>query len=160
MRICDWRALAFIWAVLMWALPVHGAEHADMPDVAVRGSTLTGHSVQDGRGQKIAEIDDVIIDGKGRISQVVLATDEFLGIKTHLVSVPFDALLIHREWKYRTRVGQDGSQERVAWKLKWRITYAGEERLQDKAEYHYPYENPRGGTEGWGVYSFPEQSRQ
>ena len=147
---------SFVLLLIFWGAPAGLAqERSDaVPSPAVRASTLLGHGVEDRYGKRFAEIDDLIVNADGLIDRVVLSLEGILGIETRLVAVVFSALVIDREWRYRTRIAADGTKERIPWELKWRIRYTGDpQRLRQEPEYHYDYQHPRGGTAGWGIYS-------
>jgi sporulation protein YlmC with PRC-barrel domain len=151
-----------LWMVLFppFSIPVSG-QTSNIPALTVRASTILDLSVEDKRGEKIGEIDDVIIDETGHIYRLVVAIEPILGIETRLVAVLFDEIKIEREWKYRDRITEGGLKERIPWALKWKIVYTGDvKKLEDKEEYHYDYENPRGGTTGWGIYSYPMERKE
>jgi sporulation protein YlmC with PRC-barrel domain len=60
-----------------------------------RVSKLTGHTVVNDKNERIGKIDDFVIGhDEGRSLFTVLQVGGFLGIGSHLVAVPYDALTI------------------------------------------------------------------
>ncbi|MFO7738586.1 MAG: PRC-barrel domain-containing protein [Desulfatiglandaceae bacterium] len=127
-----------------------------IPELAIRASKLIGHTVRNSQGREIAEIDDIIINERGQIYHVILSFGGILGMGSKLVAIHFDSLEIENDWTYRTRYKADGTQERIPWEITKIITFQGsEDELANKPTYHYDYSNPRGGSTGWGRYSYP-----
>ena len=87
---------------------------------------------------------------------MILSYGGVLGIGDKLVAVPFDSLEIVNEWTYRTRYNPDGTAEKIPWEITHMVTFIGDENaLRKKPMYHYGYSDARGGTTGWGRYSYP-----
>lgn len=61
-----------------------------------RGSKLIGASVYGPDNQSIGEINDVIVDGTGKVKAAVVGVGGFLGVGQKDVAVPFEALNITR----------------------------------------------------------------
>jgi sporulation protein YlmC with PRC-barrel domain len=60
----------------------------------VRASRIMDHSVMNGRGEELGEVDDLIMSRNGKIKKVILSVGGFLGIGDRLVAVPFKSLQI------------------------------------------------------------------
>jgi sporulation protein YlmC with PRC-barrel domain len=128
---------------------------SEIPALAIRATTLIGQDVENDQGEIIAEIEDVIINEEGCIYDVVLSIGELFGIPGQRVAVSFDSLIIRHEWNYRINYKDDGTKQRIPWKLIWTVIYPDKvKELRQKPEYHYDYENPRGSVWGWGENSY------
>jgi sporulation protein YlmC with PRC-barrel domain len=57
-----------------------------------RGSKLVGVDVYNEANEKIGDVNDVILDGSGKVSTVILGVGGVLGLGEHYVAVPFDKL--------------------------------------------------------------------
>jgi len=57
-----------------------------------RGSKLAGVGVYNGANEKIGDINDVILDRSGKVTNVILGVGGFLGMGEHYVAVAFDKL--------------------------------------------------------------------
>lgn len=57
-----------------------------------RASKLVGVNVYNEAGEKIGDIDDVILDKSGKTSKVILGVGGFLGMGEHTIAVPFEKL--------------------------------------------------------------------
>jgi sporulation protein YlmC with PRC-barrel domain len=57
-----------------------------------RASKLAGVNVYNEANEKIGDINDVILDKSGKVSNVILGVGGFLGMGEHLVAVPFEKL--------------------------------------------------------------------
>jgi len=131
------------------------SRESEIPSLAIRATTLIGQDVENDKGEIIAEIEDVIINEEGCIYDVVLSIGELFGIADQRVAVSFHSLIIRHEWKYRIKYKDDGTKQRIPWKLKWAVIYPGKvKELRKKPEYHYDYENPRGSVRGCGENSY------
>jgi len=124
------------------------------PDM--RASALIGRNVLNPKGDPIAEIDDLIIDPRGRIERMILAVGGFLGIDEKLVAVDFSELHFETQWSYRTIRTLDGTERKLAWESRPAVIFeGGADTLRRKPAYAYKEKHPRGGAGGWGVYSYP-----
>jgi sporulation protein YlmC with PRC-barrel domain len=153
-------AVACCAALLLTGALGEAAEREDprgkIPELVIRASKLIGHTVRNSQGREIAEIDDIIINKSGQIYQVILSFGGILDMGSKLVAIRFDSLEIENEWTYRTRYKADGTEERIPWEITKIITFQGSaDELASKPTYHYDYSNPRGGSTGWGRYSYP-----
>lgn len=71
--------------------PVNSAE-IDNPAAAVRGNTFDGMDVRNGTGEKIAEVEDVVLDARnGKMRYTAISCGEVLGLGGKLFAVPWDA---------------------------------------------------------------------
>jgi sporulation protein YlmC with PRC-barrel domain len=69
------------------------ATAAIVPSLLFKLSTLTGREVQDAKGAKIGEIEDVVIDAaSGQIAYAVLSFGGFLGLGENWVAMPWRSL--------------------------------------------------------------------
>ena len=70
----------------------------DVKEVAqgYRASELTGADVENGAGETIGSIDDLIVD-REKVLFAILQIGGFLGIGGHLVAIPYDSLEISEE---------------------------------------------------------------
>jgi sporulation protein YlmC with PRC-barrel domain len=59
-----------------------------------RASKIIDHTVKNGQGEELGEVDDFIMSRNGKIKKVVLSVGGFLGIGDRLVAVPFRSLQI------------------------------------------------------------------
>lgn len=134
--------------------PSAPSEDGGIPDVVVRATALIGREVENNKEEVLAEIEDVLINEKGCISKVVLAIGTLFGIPDKRVAVSFDDVTLEKEWKYRIRYRDDGTKERVPWRLIWTVVYPGDiADLRNLPAYHYETDYPRGTVRGWGIYS-------
>jgi hypothetical protein len=93
--------MAVAGATVFAPRPVHSQPAAvglAVVDVAVVGkgyrvSKLTGRPVVNQNNERIGEIDDFII-GRDRVLFTILQVGGFLGIGSHLVAVPYQALVL------------------------------------------------------------------
>src|SRR3954470_6877244 len=67
-----------------------------VPSNVLRGSKLVGVKVIGADNERIGDIDEILIDGSGRIAAVVVGVGGFLGMGERRVAVPFEAFL----WNY------------------------------------------------------------
>ncbi|WP_241023217.1 MULTISPECIES: PRC-barrel domain-containing protein [unclassified Paraburkholderia] len=59
-----------------------------------RASKLVGSDVYDNNGNKIGEIDDIVLESPNAGAFAILSVGGFLGMGKHLVAVPFNDLQI------------------------------------------------------------------
>ena len=57
-----------------------------------RSSQLVGATVYDTAGDSIGTVDDIMVDPKGKMSDVIISVGGFLGMGDKLVEVPFNKL--------------------------------------------------------------------
>lgn len=67
---------------------------AALPSGSVLGSRFNDMSVKNQADETIGEIDDVVIDGQGKIQQVVISSGGVLGMGGRKVAVPWDQVRI------------------------------------------------------------------
>jgi sporulation protein YlmC with PRC-barrel domain len=82
-------------AILLCVVPATApyATAAIVPSLLLKLSTLTGREVQDPKGAKIGEIEDVVIDAaSGQIAYAVLSFGGFLGLGESWVAMPWRSL--------------------------------------------------------------------
>lgn len=72
-----------------------------------RASEAIGMSVYNRAGERIGEIDDVIVDGAGRVMAAVVGVGGFLGIGERKVAVTFRSLEMTRESNGNARIVVD-----------------------------------------------------
>lgn len=65
-------------------------------DEGFRASKLIGDSVVNDKGEKIGDIDDIVV-GRGGQLFAVLQVGGFLGIGGHRIAVPFNSLVFNQE---------------------------------------------------------------
>ena len=93
----------------------------DVKEVAkgYRATKLTGSNVQNGTGERIGSISDLIVD-RDKVLFAILQIGGFLGLGAHLVAIPYNAL----------EINADGSKIVLA--------QGSKERLQKLPEFKYP----------------------
>lgn len=93
----------------------------DVKEVAkgYRASKLAGSNVQNGAGERIGSISDLIVD-REKVLFAILQIGGFLGLGAHLVAIPYNAL----------EINADGSKIVLA--------QGSKERLQKLPEFKYP----------------------
>lgn len=93
----------------------------DVKEVAkgYRASKLSGSNVQNGAGERIGLISDLIVD-REKVLFAILQIGGFLGLGAHLVAIPYPAL----------EISADGSKIVLA--------QGSKERLQKLPEFKYP----------------------
>ena len=57
-----------------------------------RGSKLAGVAVYNEANEKVGDINDVILDRSGKVTNVILTVGGFLGVGEHYVAITFDKL--------------------------------------------------------------------
>jgi len=67
-----------------------------VPSNVFRGSKLVGVNVIGADNERIGDIDEILVDGSGRVAAVVVGVGGFLGMGEKRVAVPFEAFL----WNY------------------------------------------------------------
>lgn len=84
----------------------------DVKEVAkgYRASELTGAEVDNGTGEAIGSIDDLIVD-REKVLFAILEVGGFLGIGGYLVAIPFDSLEVSEDGV--TIVLAEGSKEEL-----------------------------------------------
>jgi sporulation protein YlmC with PRC-barrel domain len=55
-----------------------------------RGSKLAGVDVYNDANEKIGDINDVILDRSGKVTNVIIGVGGFLGLGEHYVAIPYD----------------------------------------------------------------------
>jgi sporulation protein YlmC with PRC-barrel domain len=61
---------------------------------SLRASKIIDHTVKNGQGEELGEVDDLIMSRNGKIKKVTLSVGGFLGFGDRLVAVPFRSLQI------------------------------------------------------------------
>ena len=79
-------------------------------------SRLIGHAVVDESGERIGDVNDLLLDESGHIASVVMGVGGFLGIGEKSVAVPFAALslAIGADGRRVVRVGLSQQQLKAA----------------------------------------------
>ena len=57
-------------------------------------SCLIGQPVVNEAGEKIGDVDDLIMDNQGRLSAALIEVGGFIGVEEKLVAIPFNSLSI------------------------------------------------------------------
>ena len=65
--------------------------------VPKRVSDILKTTVENGRGEKLGTLHDLMVGGDGRLKYAILSHGGFLGIGDVLIPVPFDALIADEE---------------------------------------------------------------
>jgi sporulation protein YlmC with PRC-barrel domain len=88
-----WAAALVLGVALLSVAPLAmGAgvpARAALDGYALRATDLIGKQVNNGRGEKLGTIDDLIITTDSRVPHAILSVGGFLGINGRLVAVPF-----------------------------------------------------------------------
>ena len=79
--------------MFFFSLPVSAAEAIGIQE-GFRASQIIDRTVVNDRGQEVGEVDDLIMNRRGKIKKVVLSVGAFLGIGDRRVAVSFKALQI------------------------------------------------------------------
>jgi sporulation protein YlmC with PRC-barrel domain len=92
-------AAAVLTTALMTGVAAAQTTTANKADAATvhrdgewRASKLVGVNVYNEAGEKIGDINDVILDKSGRTSKVILGVGGFLGMGEYTIAVPFEKL--------------------------------------------------------------------
>src|SRR6476659_11300 len=85
-------ALAFLAAVMTGPASAQNTGAITHKEGEWRGSKLAGVDVYNEANEKIGDINDVILDRSGKVSNVILGVGGVLGLGEHYVAVPFDKL--------------------------------------------------------------------
>jgi sporulation protein YlmC with PRC-barrel domain len=88
--ISKWLAIAFLAAVITG--PASAQSTSATREGEWRGSKLAGIEVYNEANEKIGNVNDVILDRSGKVSNVILGVGGVLGLGEHYVAVPFDKL--------------------------------------------------------------------
>ena len=88
--ISKWLAIAFLAAVITG--PAAAQSTSATREGEWRGSKLAGIEVYNEANEKIGNVNDVILDRSGKVSNVILGVGGVLGLGEHYVAVPFDKL--------------------------------------------------------------------
>jgi sporulation protein YlmC with PRC-barrel domain len=155
----EWMLLLMLLALtLLWPTVVaaDASGSAGKAEAVFPASRLIGKAVNDSRGQKIAEIEDLVMNREGAVKQAILSTGGVAGIGEKLVAVPFGKLILDEQWNKRSIRTQSGTTVDVNWEKHLEAVYReGADTLRKLPEYTYEDEHYRGGPSGWGVYSYP-----
>lgn len=76
-----------------------------------RSTKLVGLNVYNAAGEKIGDINDLILDPDGKVSNAVIGVGGFLGLGEKLVAVPFSDLKFSRDANGNERVTLNTSKE-------------------------------------------------
>jgi sporulation protein YlmC with PRC-barrel domain len=130
---------------------VEGTSYKGMKDGASwervhRASKIIGTDVINRQGEKIGDIEDIVLDGKGTIAYAVVSTGGFLGIADRLHAVPWQSL--------QTQTGRsafilDIDKERLKNapgfdKKNW--PNLSDEKWSSENSRHFPREHPTGSA--------------
>src|SRR5215469_16198552 len=88
--ISKWLAIAFLAAVITG--PASAQSTSATREGEWRGSKLAGIEVYNEANEKIGNVNDVILDRSGKVSNVILGVGGVRGLGEHYVAVPFDKL--------------------------------------------------------------------
>src|SRR5215831_6770618 len=88
--ISKWLAIAFLAAVITG--PASAQSTSATREGEWRGSKVAGIEVYNEANEKIGNVNDVILDRSGKVSNVILGVGGVLGLGEHYVAVPFDKL--------------------------------------------------------------------
>ena len=88
--ISKWLAIAFLAAVITG--PASAQNTSATREGEWRGSKVAGIEVYNEANEKIGNVNDVILDRSGKVSNVILGVGGVLGLGEHYVAVPFDKL--------------------------------------------------------------------
>ncbi|TAJ03442.1 MAG: PRC-barrel domain containing protein [Planctomycetota bacterium] len=72
--------------------PARDASLVPAPFSSLRATELDGHSVKTLLDEKLGDLDEIAIDGRGRVRYAVLSVGGFLGMGEKLIAVPWDSL--------------------------------------------------------------------
>ena len=72
-----------------------------------RATEIIDHVVKNDRGEKLGEVDDLVIRRNGKIKKVVLSVGDFLGVGEKLVAVSFTSLKIDEKGNILYRVTKE-----------------------------------------------------
>jgi hypothetical protein len=85
--------------------------------------------VENRNGDVLGELSDLIVSRDGKVELAVVAIEsDTLPVTVKKFAVPFEKIEVLIEWQYRTVRRQDGTEERIAWRLQNRILYDGNRR--------------------------------
>ena len=90
--ISKWLAIAFLAAVITGPASAQTTNATSHKEGEWRGSKLAGVDVYNEANEKIGDVNDVILDRSGKVSNVILGVGGVLGLGEHYVAVPFDKL--------------------------------------------------------------------
>jgi sporulation protein YlmC with PRC-barrel domain len=90
--IFKWLAIAFLAAMITGPASAQTTSAVTHKEGEWRGSKLAGVNVYNEANEKIGDINDVIVDRSGKVSNVILGVGGVLGLGEHYVAVPFDKL--------------------------------------------------------------------
>ena len=90
--IFKWLAIAFLAAVITGPASAQTTNATSHKEGEWRGSKLAGVAVYNEANEKIGDVNDVILDRSGKVSNVILGVGGVLGLGEHYVAVPFDKL--------------------------------------------------------------------
>jgi len=81
----------------------------------LRISAILNRIVLNDKGEEVGEVDDLIIDRKGKVEQIILSVGGFLGLDEKLVVMPFKPLKI-TDLGIVYNVGKQGLKDRPAFR--------------------------------------------
>jgi len=90
--ISKWLAIVFLAAVITGPASAQTTGATTHKEGEWRGSKLVGVNVYNEANEKIGDVNDVILDKSGKVSNVILGVGGVLGLGEHYVAVPFDKL--------------------------------------------------------------------
>src|SRR5713101_7683872 len=77
-------------------------------------SRLIGLPVMNEAGEKIGDVDDLIMDKHGHIGAVLVEVGGFLGVEEKLVAIPFSSLSIDASATGKPRIAAELAKEDLA----------------------------------------------
>jgi sporulation protein YlmC with PRC-barrel domain len=60
-----------------------------------RASKIIGMDVVNGKGEKVGDVEDIVLDSKGNVAYAVVSTGGFLGVGDRLHAIPWTSLRTH-----------------------------------------------------------------
>jgi len=103
-----------------------------------RASTIIGATVLDSAGEKIGEVDDLVVSAENEEVQAVISVGGVAGIGDTLIAVPLDELQISP----RVEQPRSGDQPRI------HVDTTAEQLLESKPEFQYEQEEQDERTAG------------
>ena len=103
--ISKWLAIAFLAAVITGPATAQTTGATTHKEGEWRGSKLAGVEVYNEANEKIGDVNDVILDRSGKVSNVILGVGGILGLGEHYVAVPFDKL----KWVHQPMISTTAS---------------------------------------------------
>lgn len=121
---------------LFYSLPVSAAEAMNTPE-GFRASRIIDRIVVNDSGQQMGEIDDMIMNRRGKIEKVILSVGPFLGVGHWLVAVSFKALQIPDQGEIVYKVSREQLEKHPVFSF----------RMDGFRDYYFWPPPPAGGFE-------------